>query len=410
MLDTVHAYARKLLVESGSEAACRRRHAAVVLAAVEDGERHYCAAEQDAWIRQLERDHDNVRAALGWSIESGDAVTATRLGAAIWPFWSFQGYLAEAGDWLARILALEGRESGQEAARGKALLGACWVALDTARYEEAIGHAKESVALFARCGDEAGYVRALETLGFAHLELGDLGPAEPIFEECLARSRGSADERRQAIALNALGQVRQARGDVGRAEELYRSSVELARRAELPHSLGQGLLRLGDVARRRGAPGDAMVLYEEAFETFCALGERHHVAWSLSSIGSALAEFGRTAEAREKYAEALGIFHEIGSAVGTARALTGLARIALARADVERGIRLLGAVEEIVARGHRLPPVDADALAALRAEAGAKLRGTAYGRLRAEGAALDAGALLALARAEGAAVRHRATG
>ena len=411
MPDSVRAYTRKLLAESDEEECCRVRHAEVVLASVEEGERHYCEADQDEWLRRLERDHDNVRAAIGWALDGSDAAIAVRLGAALWPFWCFQGYLAEADGWLGRMLTVESPAPGHEVARGKALLGACWIALSMARYAEAIARAKESVALFAEHGDEAGYVRALETLGFAHFEVGELEPADPIFEECLAKSRESGDERRQAIALNALGQVAGARGDLPRAEELFLESIGVARGAGLEPSVGQGLLRLGDVARRRGAPGEALPLYEEAFDTFCVLGQKVHVACALSSIGSALVESGRAADAREKFTESLEIFHDIGYGAGTARALIGIAGIALSRGDAERGAKLLGAIHELVdGGGHRLQPDDADAFESLQAAARKKLREPAFTARWSEGAAMDAAAVLALAKGDGSGVRHRAIG
>jgi tetratricopeptide (TPR) repeat protein len=410
MLDTVHAYAQKLLAASGEEEACRRRHAVVVSDWVEDGERHYCTDDQDDWLRRLERDHENVRAALRRAVDRGDGEVALRLAAALWPFWWSRGFLAEAETWLGRTLAIDRVENGARGARAKALLGACWMALAGGADEQAVAHVEESLALFRAAGDKAGYNRALETLGFAHLESGRLELAKAAFEECLARSRKSRDDRRRSIALNALGQVALTQGDHVRAEQLLRESVSLARKMSLLDSVGHGLLRLGDVARRRGAKKQAVAFYDEALVTFGQLGQKVNVAWTMSSLGNALMDSGRVADARERFTESLALFRDVGYASGTARALIGFVEIALARGDAERGARLLGGIQELVERGGTLPPEDAEALAALRGAALERLHEAKFTALWAEGTALDPEAVLALAVSEGSADRHRAIG
>ena len=316
---------------------------------------HYCADGQDDWLRRIERDHENVRAAVRWAVDREEGGVALRLAAALWPFWWSRGYLAEAREWLGQALAIDTDDTGVRVARAKALLGACWMALAHGGDEEAVALVEESLALFRSEGDEAGYIRALETLGFAHLESGRLEPARAAFEECLARSRKSKDDRRRAIALNALGQVALDQGDDARAETLLEESVSLANRMGLVDSVGHGLMRLGDVARRRGAAKKAVEFYEGALETFCQLGQKVNVAWTMASLGNALMDSGRVTDARERFTESLGMFRDLGYASGTARALIGIAGIAIARGDAERGARLLGGIQDLVERAGKLP-------------------------------------------------------
>jgi predicted ATPase/DNA-binding SARP family transcriptional activator len=410
MLDTVHAYAQKLLAASGEEEDARRRHASMVREWVEDGEKHYCADGQDDWLRRVDRDHANVRAAVRWALDRAEGGIALRLMAALWPFWFSQGYLAEAVRWLGQALAIETVDTGLRVARAKALLGACWMALAHGGDEDAVAFVEESLALFRSERDEPGYTRALETLGFAHLEAGRLEPARATFEECLARSRESNDDRRLAIALNALGEVALDQGDDVRAEELLDESVSLARRMGLTASLAQGLLRLGDVARRRGAGRQAVDFYQSALDTYCQLGLKVNVAWVTASLGNALMDSGRIAEARQKFTDSLDMFRDLGYAAGTARALIGIAGIAIAGGDAERGARLLGGIQELVGRAGKLPPDAAQALESLRGAARERLREAKFTALCSEGSALDPEAVVALAASEGSGPRHRAIG
>ena len=411
MLNTVHAYAQQLLAGSDEEDACLGRHAAVVLAWVEAGERHYCAEGQDAWFGRLERDHDNLRAAFRWALDRGDAEVALRLGAAVWPFWWSRGYLSEAESWLKRILALEAQGQSGQAARAKATLGACWIALGFGHYQQAVAFVEECLSLYRDLGDEPGYSRALETLGFAHLEVGQLEPAEAAFQECLERSATGHDQRRQAIALNALGQVALARGEDARADHLFADSVSIARREGQVDSVAHGLLRRGDVARRAGSMDRAQGFYDEALATFRQLGQKMNVAWTLSSLGNVCMERGQVQDARESYCESLELFRDLGYAGGTARALMGFAGVAISRGDAERGACLLGGIHELVERaGSPLPADDAATFASLRDAARKQLRESRFKARWSEGAGLDPAAVLALATAEGSGVQHRAIG
>src|ERR687886_529739 len=63
--------------------------------------------EQAAWYAHLEREHANLRAALGWALESGDTTTGFRLVWALRRFWGARGYLHEGGAWAERVLACD---------------------------------------------------------------------------------------------------------------------------------------------------------------------------------------------------------------------------------------------------------------------------------------------------------------
>jgi predicted ATPase/DNA-binding SARP family transcriptional activator len=409
MLDTVHAYAEKRLAESGEEEEWRRRHARQLAAWAEDGERFVCTAEQDAWFRRQERDHENVQAAIRWALERAEAPSAVRLGAALWPFWLSRGHVVRARGWLERIVALRGR--APRAARAKALLGASWMASAAADHDAARGHAEKSAALYRAAGDEPGRVRALEALGFVELEAGRIEDARATFEESLPRIRRLGDERRMAVALDALGQIAGARGDDNAAGDLFRESVSIARRIGLPVVAAQGLVRLGDVARRAGVHDRAQELHVEALAIYREAGQKINIAWTLSCLGRSLGESGRLRDSRDRLAEALPVFRELGYARGMAHALTGFAGLSLSLGEVESAARLLGGAKGLLDRaGDRLLPSDEKETALLRSSIERRLPESRFERFWSEGGRLDAGALVALALAESPAVERRALG
>ncbi|MDQ2997315.1 MAG: NB-ARC domain-containing protein, partial [Chloroflexota bacterium] len=128
MLETIHEYAIEQLAASGEAVAINRLHAEHYLALAEAAYAHLTGAEQALWLNRLEREHDNLRAAVGWTVESGEIELELRLIATIWRLWEIHGYWSEGRAWLDRVLV---RSSASEhtPAQAKAQLGAGVLAL-----------------------------------------------------------------------------------------------------------------------------------------------------------------------------------------------------------------------------------------------------------------------------------------
>ena len=102
LLETVRQYAGERLTASGEAEAVRARHAAYVVALVEAIEPQRWGPHEAAWLAQLEREHDNVRAALGWALDRRDGLAALRLAGAVYQFWLIRGHSREGRAWLGR--------------------------------------------------------------------------------------------------------------------------------------------------------------------------------------------------------------------------------------------------------------------------------------------------------------------
>lgn len=112
LLEPIRQYAWEHLEKSGEAEKTRRRHAEWYLALAEEAEERSNGPEQAGWMRRLEIEHDNLRAALHWSFDGGEAETGTRLAAALWLFWFTRGHSTEGRSWLEK--ALTNRQIAQE--------------------------------------------------------------------------------------------------------------------------------------------------------------------------------------------------------------------------------------------------------------------------------------------------------
>src|SRR5262249_40007416 len=126
MLETIRAYGLKRLAASGEEEEVRRIHAIYFQTLVETAEPALLGPQQVTSAHEVERERDNLRAALSWAREGGETMLGLRIAGALWRFWHLHGYVSEGRRWLDDLLAQENEDNGSEAmaARAKALRSA----------------------------------------------------------------------------------------------------------------------------------------------------------------------------------------------------------------------------------------------------------------------------------------------
>lgn len=185
MLETIREYAVERLEQDRNATA--RRHAEFFCRLCERAEAELEAADQAAWLDALERDHDNLRAALEWCFSLGDPTLGAQLAGSLWRFWYLRGHIVEGMGWLKRALAADfGRSPALESKMLKA------------------------GAILAR-------------------ELGDLDGMRVQTRRRLVLARKRNDTTEIASCLNNLGLIAFAQGDDREAEKLFRESVSLWR-------------------------------------------------------------------------------------------------------------------------------------------------------------------------------------
>lgn len=162
LLETIRLYAGQRLVESGEGDATRHRHLAFFLSWAERAEPEIVRADGPAWLARLERDHDNLRAAMEWADATGDSESFLRLTTALTLFFELHSHLVAGGRWFARALA---RDEGPSVLRARALWGAAHVAVYGNDFETVARRAPEALAMAEQVGDAWALGRALNCNG-----------------------------------------------------------------------------------------------------------------------------------------------------------------------------------------------------------------------------------------------------
>jgi len=359
MLRTVREYGLERLAEAHALTAARNAHAAYVLALAEAADLDRPSAGYARSLALLEAEHDNLRAALAWSLEGGGLGMGLRFGAALRVFWLARGYPCEGRHWLGRLLA---------AADAGGVAGA---PLATALNDAAI----------------------LAATGGAYVEAGAL------FARALAIHEGLGDRPGSAATLNNLGNVAMQQRDDAAAAAYYVLALALRRALGETHGIARVLGNLGELARLRGDGVGATRWAEESRALYADLGDEGGVARALHTSGGAALLRDDLPLAASTYRAALALSRRLGDVVEVAQNLEGLALVAARSGRADHAGALFGAAALREASGAPIPPADRAlhdlALATLHAGSAPELFDAAWETGR--GLSLDEAAAFALA-------------
>jgi predicted ATPase/DNA-binding NarL/FixJ family response regulator len=412
MLETIREYALARLDEAGEAAVARAAHAAYFLRLAEEAAPHLLSAGRGVWLRRLEGEHDNIRAALVFCLGQGNALTGLRLAAALWWFWYFAGHLSEGRRWLAAALAADFPDpdggaaasagAPRELARCRALCGAGTLAFYQGDYQAAPALLGQAVALARETGDTGAAAHALTFLGLATQDQGDTAAAQTLLEEAVALARQHG--HRWQLALTLSFAARPLR-HLHRLEEAQRSldeSVAVFRATGDPWGTALALNSLGNLALQRGDYETGRRHYEPALALRRQIGDRWFIAHSLTSLGEVARHEGHLGEAQRLLAEAAELFSDLYSPRMLAVCLAELAQLAAAMGELRRAARLAAAVQAMCdAVGAVLDPTDAEAYEASLANVRAELDAEAFASEWAAGRALSIDEVVALVGRDG---------
>jgi predicted ATPase/class 3 adenylate cyclase len=297
MLETIREYALERLDGSGEAAAIRRRHAEYFARLADEAEPELAGPDPVHWLATLEREHDNFRAALEWTLaDDGDGDRAHRglcLAAALGRFWYLHAHAVEGVSWLERALARDPRGASAPARRARALHALGVLRDELGEHAHAAEVLREAVALHRAGGDDAWLARSLNSLGVVARNGGDLPAARELLAESLALRRALGDLAGVAVTTCDLGLVCVDEGDVAAARALFEESLALDRERGDRTGIAVNLVNLASVAIEAGdLPRAARLLAEGSCE-FAELGDRDGVAESLEQGAAVAARAGR---------------------------------------------------------------------------------------------------------------------
>ncbi len=386
MLETIREYAQEKMALAGETESARGQHLAYYLALAETAEPELRGHSQVPWLKCLDRENDNLRAALAWAVNRNDTESAQRLAGALTYFWSIRSYTAEGRRWLSAALHLPTRPGslGPSAWQARALLGAGWLGLENDP-SPSQPWLEMALDIYRELGDKAGMAHTLFwSARHRFATQNDSAMALEAYQEALDLWMGIDDGWGVGNCLHMMGHAVGDMGNIAQAREFYERSVQIFREKGDGWQLMQPL---GDLAFQAWLDGDAaraLAAFEENLEAFEEIGINSSVIqWlnHLTYIPIMLGDYprarvtalaiqslpgsqqnvargwvylgqidylqGRLAEAQAHFDAALKIYGELGDQIGIGWVLPWLACVAYRLGDLDRAEALLTENEAI---------------------------------------------------------------
>ena len=345
LLDTIRQYAAARLSAAGEDDVFRRRHRDHFLNLVEAVTGRAFVRGALPWDEQVRLYHRvageqaNLRAALGYCLETADAEAGLRLCVALRSPWVVQGDVTEGLSWFGRFLSLPAWAPAT--VRAHALMFGAELAFEHQDYPAAIQRATAAAALHRSCPGVC-LAGALRLLALISLRAGQPAEALDRADAAVAAAVQYADEWEQGLALSARATILARAGQFDAAGESYTAALEL-----LAGNNGWGIANVltgfGSLARARGDVAGALERFGSALAIFRQIDARTEIARCLAGIGGLELAAGDLTGAAASLASSLELSMAAGQRLGIARGLEAIAALAVARADYEAALRLAGA-------------------------------------------------------------------
>jgi predicted ATPase/class 3 adenylate cyclase len=333
VLETLRRFGEKALMETNGDEGSDR-HASYFLLLAEQARRDL--RHDPAWYARLDAEHDNLRKALGWALQTRHhAATAARIAVALREFWQVRGHWREAQRWLD--LCLDQSDQLDPVLSGQLEHASGVISAMRRDYARAIPHLESALEAFRATGEPGDIADALLDLAQAAARHGDYSRAEALLTESrplyeadgnetgvaeaasvraqvavfhgdheLAGQEGAeardlfrsvGDQYGVAWAQSILGELAYSRNDLHAAARLFREAATLAEEINIPQFVANGLQGMGDVASARGNCREASRFLVESLRINREIGDTLFVAGVLASLAESQARCGDYLEA-----------------------------------------------------------------------------------------------------------------
>lgn len=347
-LETIRAYALEKLAESGETARMAEAHAFYYHAQADRIGLSIYGADAQRMLAWFAAEHDNMRAALAWFLESGRTINlgVGILSVIIW-FWYRRGHLREAREWARRYLERMNRQQpSPELAYVLGFSGT--LAMWQGDLEFSIGMNKEAVTVAEVSEDEVAIGFAYMGMGVVQLNRGDAAAARPFLQGCLEIFRGIQFVFGISNSLIHLANASLALGDIPAARAYLEQAMPVAQGIGEPWLIASVLNNRGEVARVEGDYEQAQQYYLQSEQLFGVGGDREDQNRLVHNLGYIALYQGRLAEAAQRFRQSLIVFRELGNQRGIAECLAGFARLAQRRGQPVEAATLLGAASTLI--------------------------------------------------------------
>jgi tetratricopeptide (TPR) repeat protein len=348
MLETIREYALERLLESGEMPELQQQHADYFIRMIlHEASFGLISRDSTAWLDRLEREHDNVQAALEWSLKTpeGRERALSIMETLTW-FWYRRGFFNEGRIWTDRLLTASA--DAPRPIRAAALQMSSRMAMWRGDLKNAEARASEALTLWQRLEDERKVPMSLMETGVTLINLGRDSEAHTLFREAESLFREGGMSFFDAVALVHLGNVSLGLGNPDEAQDWLNRAYPLFKELGEPWGLSFVLNNLGEVARVKGNYEQAHEFYKESEALLRATRDKGDLARLVHTLGYIASHKGDDETAEKQFRESLAMFRRLGNKRGIAECIAGLASLRAKHGNSQVATKMLGAAEALL--------------------------------------------------------------
>jgi predicted ATPase/DNA-binding SARP family transcriptional activator len=309
LLEVMRDYAAERL---SSDLEPHHRHAEHFASVAAKAELQLSGADQTDWLKRLDIEHDNLRAALDW-LAAGEnkAAAELQMAAALGRFWYVRGHISEG---MSRLRHAIDRASGEDrASLAKALRAASALAVIQGDYSLANEFATRSLATYRELGDGSGVARSLSNLGAIQHARGELDVAALTLDECIRECAEVGDDRLLALAQNNRGDVALSLRELDSAATHFAQSLAILQKLGDSANVARSMYNLGAVAVEQNRLEDARQLLAQSVALSERVGDPEDLAWCLIALAAVASRTQQTYDGARMLGFTVALLEQIGA-------------------------------------------------------------------------------------------------
>ncbi|MEM7124963.1 MAG: tetratricopeptide repeat protein [Chloroflexota bacterium] len=322
MLEIIREYGVKQLCEHNEIEAAQLNHATLCLELAEEVESDLSSSQYNQWLSRLRAEHDNLRTALQWAIETNHqrGATSLRLAGALCDYWTarawelsdieFGGYITEGRQWLSQALCRA--DLGVDPAiHAKALHASGSLAEKQSDFAFAQTCYEDSLSIRQKQNDASGVAESLNSLGKIAGFEGNYERAGNCLEESIRLYRQIGDDSGLASALNNLGVTQEEQGYYDQALSTYEDSLVIFQKMNRPWAVSVLLNNIGQIHFWQDDLDNALIYYEDSRKIAEKVNDRSGIAFSLHNQAEVYVHRQMVNQAIPLQRKSLEIWHDL---------------------------------------------------------------------------------------------------
>jgi predicted ATPase len=386
LLETIRQFGNEKLSQAGELTEIRNSHLAHFAEYAEESESHLDGFEQAKWILITEKEHNNFRAAIDYSLTSGvNPSNGFRIGAAMSLFWLERSYFHEGMERLHNLLKVA-VDSVHLPARAKMLYRAAAIYWRISDYNTAYKLCQQSIEICRTLEDQRSLASALYYMGDICIDIHDYPQASTVLEESISICWAIHFPQQLNMAMTSLGRALDKQGEHERALATTKEALAIAEQLDDSWGMIHALQLLGTVSLRireydiaieyfeRSLPGIRLIgdrfaegvtlanlslLYhlkedypasghaaEKAFALFQAIGDEVQQPFPLRMMGYSAIHAGNLVRARALIAESLRGNLDLGHMAGQLACLVALGTCESVEGNLQKALTLATVVDQ----------------------------------------------------------------